>query len=156
MAFGPWAFGATALTGGLELFGGTQASNAAAQMAAAQIQAAREQGELNRQMSRDLTKFGEASNIRGDVFDINVRQPTMLGFQKEAAMFEAGPLAERLLAGETERARRGFGLQSSEEARRLKQSENRAELARSLAEREATMAGMFGRIAPREVGTMFV
>jgi len=71
-------------------------------------------------------------------------------------MFETGPLAERRMALATEGQRRGFGLANSAEAREVSQRENREALKRSLAEKQGQMMGTFGRIAPVDVGTLFV
>lgn len=78
------------------------------------------------------------------------------GRQLAGKQWEMGPGAEKQLAFDTERARRQFDLVGSAASREASQRANREELKKSLAEREAQMAGMFGRIAPRDVGTMFV
>ena len=71
-------------------------------------------------------------------------------------MFAAGPLGERQLALGIEGKRREMGLQGSAEAKKLRQESRRAELKQALAERQGQMAGMFGRIAPVDVSTLFV
>ena len=78
------------------------------------------------------------------------------GRQLDAQKWRLGPGAEKELVFNTEHARRQFDLGGSAAAREQSQRENREALKRSLAEREGAMAGMFGRIAPRDVGTMFV
>lgn len=78
------------------------------------------------------------------------------GRQLAGKQWEMGPGAEKQLAFDTERARRQFDLVGSAASREASQRANREELKKSLSEREAQMAGMFGRIAPRDVGTMFV
>lgn len=78
------------------------------------------------------------------------------GRQFRAKNWELGPGAEKQLAIDAERYRRPFDINASAAAREQSQRENREALKRSLAEKEGVMAGMFGRIAPRDVGTMFV
>lgn len=78
------------------------------------------------------------------------------GRQLAGKQWELGPGAEKQLAFDTERARREADIRSSAAAREATQRANREVLKQSMSEREAQMAGMFGRIAPRDVGTMFV
>jgi|688.fasta_scaffold115290_3 hypothetical protein len=78
------------------------------------------------------------------------------GRQLKAQEWQLGPGAEKESAIFSDRARRGFALQNFIDAREQSQRANREALKASLAEKEAAMAGMFGRIAPRDVGTMFV
>lgn len=74
------------------------------------------------------------------------------GRQLAGKQWEMGPGAEKQLAFDTERARRQFDLVGSAASREASQRANREELKKSLAEREAQMAGTFGPIAR----TMFV
>lgn len=156
MAFDPVTLGLGAANIGASMFGASQARQAQASIANAQMAAAADQLKWQTMLARDTAKGQLGAEIGSRVFQSTVAPDIEFGRQREAAMFEAGPLGERQLGLDVERARRQFGLEGSAEVREAKQRENREALKRSLAEREATMAGMFGRIAPREVGTFFV
>jgi hypothetical protein len=121
----------------------------------AQLRAQNAALETNAMLSREgmYGQLGESLGAR--VFG-QTAADLEFGRQRRGRELELGPFAEKQLAWDTDRARRQFGLESSLEAREQSQRENRAALKRSLAEREGAMAGMFGRIAPRDVGTMFV
>jgi hypothetical protein len=121
----------------------------------AQLRAQNAALETNAMLSREgmYGQLGESLGAR--VFG-QTAADLEFGRQRRGRELELGPFAEKQLAWDTDRARRQFGLENSLEAREQSQRENRAALKRSLAEREGAMAGMFGRIAPRDVGTMFV
>lgn len=154
--FDPVTLGLGAASIGASMFGANQAREAQANIANAQMAAAADQLKWQTMLARETAKGQLGAEIGSRVFQSTVAPDIEFGRQREAAMFEAGPLGERRLGLDVERARRQTGLEGSAEARELRQRENREALKRSLAEREATMAGMFGRIAPREVGTFFV
>jgi hypothetical protein len=156
MAFDPVTLGLGAASIGASMFGASQARQAQASIANAQMAAAADQLKWQTMLARDTAKGQMGSEIGSRVFQSTVAPDLEFGRQREAAMFAAGPLGERQLGLDVERARRQFGLEGSAEVREAKQRANRDALKQSLAEREATMAGMFGRIAPREVGTFFV
>lgn len=78
------------------------------------------------------------------------------GRQLAGKQWEMGPGAEKQLAFDTERARREYDIRNSVAAREATQRANRETLKQSMSEREAQIAGIVGRIAPRDVGTMFV
>lgn len=156
MAFDPVTLGLGVANIGAGLFTAAQANKTRRDVASAQMAAAADQLNWQTALARETAKGQLAGEIGSRVFQSTVAPDLEFGRQREAAMFAAGPLGERQLGLDVERARRQFGLESSAEAREAKQRENREALKRSLAEKEATMAGMFGRIAPREVGTFFV
>lgn len=151
------------VTGGLGLFSmglnaltgfGTRKTQAS--IGQGQLDSAADQLKWNLLHGRDIAKFGEGGNIGARVSQGTWMPDIEFGRQREAAMFETGPLAERRMALATEGQRRGFGLANSAEAREVSQRENREALKRSLAEKQGQMMGTFGRIAPVDVGTLFV
>lgn len=156
MAFDPLTLGLGAAGIGASLFGAIGANQTRANISQAQLAAAADQLKWQTMLARDTAKGQMGSEIASRVAQGTWMPDIEFGRQKEAAMFAAGPLAERQLALETEAKRREFGLAGSAEARELRQRENREALKRALAEREAGMAGMFGRRAPVDVSTLFV
>lgn len=76
--------------------------------------------------------------------------------QQRAKELELGPFAEKQLAFDTERARRQFDLGSSAQALEASQRANRQELKKSIVDRQAAMAGIFGKIRPELVDTFAV
>jgi hypothetical protein len=156
MAFDPVTLGLGVAGIGASLFGANAANQTRANIANAQMAAAADQLKWQTMLGREQAKGQMGSEIGSRVFQSTVAPDLEFGRQREAAMFAAGPLGERQLALDVERARRQFGLGQSAEAREAKQRENREALKRSLAEREAGMAGMFGRRAPVDVSTLFV
>ncbi len=141
---------------GIGALAGFGAERRLSETANAQAQAAADQLKWNVQQGRDIAKFGEGGNVGARVAQGTWMPDLELGRQMFAKKFELGPLAEMESATLSDRARRGVALGSSLEAREQNQRANREALKASLAEKEAAMAGMFGRIAPRDVGTMFV
>jgi hypothetical protein len=156
MAFDPVTLGLGVAGIGASLFGANAANQTRANIANAQMAAAADQLKWQAMLGREQAKGQMGSEIGSRVFQSTVAPDLEFGRQKEAAMFAAGPLGERQLALDVERARRQFGLGQSAEARESKQRENREALKRSLAEKETQMAGMFGRRAPVDVSTLFV
>lgn len=152
MPLDPTLLGLGAVSAGINLFGGLNQAQTSASIAQAQL-AAQNAAIME---GREQAKGALASSMFGPIFAAGAGGDIAFGREKEAAMFETGPLAERKRAQEIDFRRALTGLEGSAEARELRQRENREALKRALAEREAGMAGMFGRIAPREVGTYFV
>lgn len=153
--FDPLTAGLGLASAGIGALAGIGAQRTQASIAQAQMAAAGDAMKWNILQGRDMAKFGEAGNIGARVAQGTWMPDLEFGRQREAAMFETGPLAERRLALATEGQRRGFGLANSAEAREVSQRENREALKRSLAEKQGQMMGMFGRIAPVDVGTLF-
>lgn len=156
MAFDPLTLGLGVANIGASLFGGIAANQTQANVANAQMAAAADQLKWQTMLGREQAKGQFGSEIANRVFQSTVAPDLEFGRQREAAMFAAGPLGERQLALDTERARRQFALGESEDVRNQRQRENREALKRTFAEKQAQMAGMFGRIAPQEVSTYFV
>lgn len=156
MAFDPVTLGLGVAGIGASLFGANAANQTRASIANAQMAAAADQLKWQTMLGREQAKGQLGAELGSRIFQSTVAPDLEFGRQKEAAMFAAGPLGERQLALDTERARREFGLSQSAEAREARQRENREALKRSLAEKEGQLAGMFGRIAPRDVSTLFV
>jgi hypothetical protein len=141
---------------GIGALAGFGAERRLSETANAQAQAAADQLKWNIQQGRDIAKFGEGGNVGARVAQGTWMPDLDLGRQLYAKKFELGPLAEMESATLSDRARRGVALASSLEAREQSQRENRAALNRSLAEKEAVMAGMFGPIARPNLSTTFV
>jgi len=156
MAFDPVTLGLGAAGIGASLFGANAANQTRASIANAQMAAAADQLKWQTMLGREQAKGQLGAELGSRIFQSTVAPDLEFGRQKEAAMFAAGPLGERQLALDTERARRAFGLSQSAEARESRQRENREALKRTLAEKEGQLAGIFGRIAPRDVSTLFV
>jgi len=134
------------------LFGGIGQRQTSANIAQAQLAAQNAALMEGRQQA-----YGSlGASMFGPLFSAGAGGDIEFNRQKAAKMFEAGPLAERFGAQEFDVARGKLGLEGSAEAKELTQRANRAQLKQSLAEKEAAMAGMFGRIAPRDVSTFFV
>jgi len=154
--FDPVTLGLGAANIGAGLFTAGRANKTRRDIAAAQMAAAGDQLKWQTQLARESQKAGFAQDIANRVFGATVAPDLEFGRQREAAMFAAGPLGERQLALGVEGKRREMGLQGSAEAKELRQEQRRAELKQALAERQGQMAGMFGRIAPVDVSTLFV
>ena len=153
--FDPLTAGLGLASAGIGAIAGIGANKTQASIANAQMAAAADQMKWNILQGRDMAKFGEGGNIGARVAQGTYLPDLDFARQKDAALFETGPLAERRMAFETEGRRRGFGLANSAESREISQRENRDALKRSLAERQGQMMGMFGRIAPVDVNTLF-
>jgi len=153
--FDPLTAGLGLASAGIGAFTGIGANRTQASIANAQMAAAADQMKWNVLHGRDMAKFGEGGNIGARVAQGTWMPDLEFDRQREAAMFETGPLAERRMATQTEGLRRGFGLANSAESREISQRENREALKRSLAEKQGQMMGMFGRIAPVDVNTLF-
>ena len=155
MAFDPLTAGLGLASAGIGAIAGFGANRTQASIANAQMAAAADQMKWNVLHGRDMAKFGEGGNIGARVAQGTWMPDLEFDRQREAAMFDTGPLAERKMATQTEGLRRGFGLTNSAESREISQRENREALKRSLAEKQGQMMGMFGRIAPVDVNTLF-
>jgi hypothetical protein len=153
--FDPLTAGLGLASAGIGAIAGIGANRTQASIANAQMAAAADQMKWNVLHGRDMAKFGEGGNIGARVAQGTWMPDLEFDRQREAAMFETGPLAERRMATQTEGLRRGFGLANSAESREISQRENREALKRSLAEKQGQMMGMFGRIAPVDVNTLF-
>lgn len=140
---------------GASLFGGSQAAQAQRDAADAQLQGSIYSANLARQAASDTAKANLAEGMAARTFQTWAPE-LFQDQQKRAAMFMAGPLAERKRAAEMGFGRAKLGLEGSQEAKKLRQEQNKRRLKETFAERQAQMAGMFGRIAPQDVSTYFV
>ena len=140
---------------GASIFGGMGARATQANIANAKMAAAADRLKNEVMLAREGAKFGEASKIGGDLRQITSDE---LAFdrQKRGALFEQGPLRELKLAGDFAQARAQLGLRGSEEAKELSRRENKKRLQQTLAQKQGDMMGMYGRIAPVNVESLFV
>ena len=141
---------------GASIFGGMAQRRTQANIANAQLAAAADQLKNQIEMTRDMTKFQEASNINNLVFSAGTGADLAYDRQRKAALFTQGPLRELKLAGDMAERRAFLGLQGSEEAKALSRRQNKESLKRTLADKQGAMMGMFGRIAPVNVENLFV
>ena len=141
---------------GASIFGGMSARATQANIANAQMAAAADQLKNQIQMTRDMTKFQEASNIANRVFGATTGADIEMERQRRGALFREGPLRELQLAGDMAAGRAALGLQGSEEAKSIARRANKQKLKDTLAQKQGSMMGMFGRIAPVDVDSLFV
>ena len=153
--FDPLTAGLGLASAGIGAITGIGAQRTQANIANAQMAAAADAQKWNILQGRDIAKFGEGGNIGARVAQGTYLPDLDFARQREAALFETGPLAERRMALETEGRRRGFGLANSAEAKEISQRENRNQLKQTLAQLQGSNMGMFGRIAPVDVNTLF-
>jgi hypothetical protein len=141
---------------GASIFGGMAARRTQANIANAQMAAAADQLKNQIQMTRDMTKFQEASNIANRVFGATTGADLEFERQRKGALFEQGPLRDLKLAGDMAERKAILGLAGSEEAKAISRRENKQRLKDTLAQKQGSMMGMFGRIAPVDVDSLFV
>ena len=151
----PFSIGLGVANLGANIFGGMAQRGTQANIANARMAAAADALKTRVMEGRNMAKFQEAGAIGQRVFGETAAD---LDFARgmRARKFEAGPLAEMQLAGEMAGRRAILGLEGSEEAKALRRRANRQKLKESLAAQQGQMAGMFGRIAPVDVETLFV
>lgn len=140
---------------GASIFGGMGARATQANIANAKMAAAADRLKNEVMLAREGAKFGEASKIGGDLRQITSDE-LAFGRQKRGALFEQGPLRELKLAGDFAQARAQLGLSGSEEAKELSRRQNKKRLQQTLAQKQGDMMGMYGRIAPINVESLFV
>ena len=140
---------------GASIFGGMGARATQANIANAKMAAAADRLKNEVMLAREGAKFGEGSKIAGDLRQI-ASDELAFGRQKRGALFEQGPLRELKLAGDFAQARAQLGLSGSEEAKELSRRENKKRLQQTLAQKQGDMMGMYGRIAPVNVESLFV
>ena len=120
----------------------------------AQLQAQNAALQTNTMLSREgmYGQLGESTAARN--FG-QIAADLDLARQQRAKELELGPFAEKQLAFDTERARRQFDLGSSAQALAASQLANKEALKEKLAGYLGAGRGMFGPIAPVNVGAMF-
>ena len=141
---------------GASIFGGMAQRRTQANIANAQMAAAADQLKNQVEMTRDMTKFQEASNIADRVFGATTGADLQMERQRRGALFKEGPLRELQLAGDMAERKAILGLQGSEEAKAIARRANKQKLKDTLAQKQGSMMGMFGRIAPVDVDSLFV
>ena len=92
-------------------------------------------------MTRDMTKFQEASNIANRVFGATAGPILSSNAKGKEHSFEQGPLRDLKLAGDMAERRAILGLSGSEEAKALSRRQNKERLKRTLAEKQGSMMG---------------
>lgn len=155
-AFDPVTLALGAANIGFSAWAANKANKTRADIANAQMALGRDELKWKTALARETAKGGMATDIGNRVSSYTVSPDLELGRQREAAMFAAGPLGERQLALDVDRGRREIGLKGSAEAKELRRRENLEALKRSVAEKEAQFAGIFGRRAPVDVSTLVV
>jgi hypothetical protein len=140
---------------GASLWGGSQAAQAQRDAADAQLQGSIYSANLARQAASDTAKANLAEGMAARTFQTWAPE-IFLDQQLRAKRQELGPLAELKRASEMGFGRAKLGLEGSQEAKKLRQEANKRKLKETFAEKQAQMAGMFGRIAPQDVSTYFV
>jgi hypothetical protein len=144
---------------GSSMFGANKAEEAARrsdntskQIAQAQLDAQRA-GILE---SRELAKGNLGFGIFDKVFNAGTGADLDFGRQRNAAMFQKSTLEPMQLANLRDDVRAKAGMEGSLENKEFNQRQNRELLKQRLAEKQGSMMGMFGRIAPVDTSTLFV
>ena len=141
---------------GASIFGGIAQRNTQANIANAQLAASADALKNRVIEGRNLAKFQEGSNIANRVFGATAGADLEFERQRKGALFQEGPLRELKLAGDMAERRAILGLSGSEEAKALSRRANKQKLKDTLAQKQGSMMGMFGRIAPVDVDSLFV
>ena len=141
---------------GASIFGGIAQRNTQANIASAQLAASADALKNRVIEGRNLAKFQEGSNIANRVFGATAGADLEFERQRKGALFEQGPLRDLKLAGDMAERRAILGLSGSEEAKALSRRANKQKLKDTLAQKQGSMMGMFGRIAPVDVDSLFV
>lgn len=155
-------FGMDPLTLGLglgsaavSLFGANKTSNAQRYAADQQAGAAKYAADAQAAAGRDVAKANMFQTMFGANF-ASREKDLDIGRQFEVAKLQAGPLGDMFRESARKDAFADFGFKTRGDVREAQQRENRDRLKASVAERQAQMAGMFGRIAPINVDTLAV
>lgn len=130
-------------------FGANAANQTRASVAQGQLDQAAFDPVWRTQLGREGLKANYSADLGNRIASATFVPDLELGRQREAAMFAAGPLAEREQALDFERARRTLDLSESALARESRQRENRERLKRIAAEKQSYLSGFLGPIAPQ-------
>jgi len=160
-------FSALLFAGSMGLGAFTGMRTADAQMAAAakqakaqrfasmqQLEAAKYAADSQARAGRDAAK----ANLGSSIFAANFASQEKdldLGRQFEAAMMKAGPLADAFRQSRRRDMQSDFGFRTGANVIAENQRQNKEQLKQTLAARMGQMAGMYGPIAPIDVGAMF-
>jgi len=112
---------------GASLFGANRAAQAQQDMADAQLAAAASQQAFAARTASDAAKAKLGEGLAARTFQTWAPELD-LDRERRAAMFMAGPLAERKRAAEMGFGRAKLGLEGSQEAKQLRQEENKRKL----------------------------
>jgi hypothetical protein len=155
MAFDPVTAVLGAANIGASIFGGIGTEKAQRRAAQDQAAAARYAADAQAQTGRDVAKANLGQTMFGALFGSREKDLD-IGRQFEVAMLQAGPLGDAFRESKRRDMQAEFGFKTSAPFREAQQRANREALKQSLAQRQGQMMGMFGRIAPQNVGTLFV
>ena len=155
MAFDPLTLGLGLAGIGASIFGGSQTASAQRDAAAQQAAAAKYAADAQAQAGRDVAKANMFQTMFGANFGSREKDLD-IGRQFEVAMLQAGPLGDAFRESKRRDMQAEFGFKTSAPFKEAQQRANREALKQSLAQRQGQMMGMFGRIAPQNVGTLFV
>jgi len=155
MAFDPVTAVLGAANIGASIFGGIGTEKAQRRAAQDQAAAARYAADAQAQTGRDVAKANLGQTMWSGLFGSREKDLD-IGRQFEVAMLQAGPLGDAFREKKRRDMEMEFGFRTSAPFREAEQRANREALKQSLAQRQGQMMGMFGRIAPQNVGTLFV
>jgi hypothetical protein len=155
MAFDPVTAVLGAANIGASIFGGIGTEKAQRRAAQDQAAAARYAADAQAQTGRDVAKANLGQTMFGALFGSREKDLD-IGRQFEVAMLQAGPLGDAFRESKRRDMQAEFGFKTSAPFKEAQQRANREALKQSLAQRQGQMMGMFGRIAPQNVGTLFV
>ena len=151
----PLTLGLGVVGAGFSLFGANKTANAQRDAAAQQAAAAKYAADAQAAAGRDVAKANMFQTMFGANF-ASREKDLDIGRQFEVAKLQAGPLADMFRESARKDAFADFGFRTRGDVREETQRQNRDRLKASVAERQAQMAGMFGRIAPINVDTLAV
>ena len=151
----PLTFGLGLANIGASIFGGINSANAQRRAAEQQAAAAKYAADAQAQAGRDVAKANMFQTMFGANFGSREKDLD-IGRQFEVAMLQAGPLGDAFRESKRRDMQAEFGFKTSAPFKEAQQQANREALKQSLAQRQGQMMGMFGRIAPQNVGTLFV
>ena len=155
MVFDPLTLGLGVANIGASIFGGFGAANAQRDAAAQQAAAAKYAADAQAAAGRDVAKANMFQTMFGANF-ASREKDLDIGRQFQTAMLQAGPLGDAQREARRRDMQMEFGFKTSAPFKEEMQRANREQLKQSLAERQGQMIGMFGRIKPIDVGTLFV
>ena len=119
-----------------------------------QLEAAKYAADSQARAGADAAK----ANLGSSIFAANFASQEKdldLGRQFEAAMMKAGPLSDAFRESRRRDQMADFGFRTGANVIAENQRQNKERLKQTLAERMGQMAGMYGPIAPIDVGAMF-
>jgi hypothetical protein len=155
MAFDPLTLGLAGGSALASLFGANKAADTQAQVANAKMRLGADQLKWQVMLGREQGYGQAAQEMAGRTAQGTWMPDLELGRQLYAKKFQLGPLAEMESATFSDRARRGFALENSLEAREQSQREHRKNLEEKMAGYAAGGRFMFGPIGSVDVNKIF-